>query len=126
MTVPASKEFLHLLDYMIPIKLACNSEQDIIWLIASLPECQQILALQLIDFLCRAKYGATKGSAFIEIGAYKFEDTAHGFIIAAANLLQYDIAHLLQLFVWKGWCEQEFIHEFERRIEFSVDDLRKH
>src|SRR5437016_10987571 len=102
---------------MIPIELSCYSKKSIVWLITSLPESLQIFSLQLINSLGSTQYWATKGSSIIEVGAHKFKDTAHWFVIATANLLQHDITHLLKFFLRKGRCEQEFIRELQGCIK---------
>src|ERR1700682_480938 len=51
------------------------------------------------------------------------ENAAHRLIVATADLLQDNVAHLVHLILWKGGGQQKFMYEIERRIEFGVDDL---
>ena len=126
LTTPVPKKVLHLLDYMIPIELSCYGKKCIVGLITCLPESLQIMSLQLIDSLGSTQYRATKSSSFIEVGAHKFKDSTHRFVITAANLLQHNVTHLLHFFLGEGRCEQEFINKLQGCIKFCVDNLRKH
>jgi len=94
-TFPVPKETLHLLKHMIPIKLTCNRKQHVIGPVALLPEFLQILSLQTTHTLICTQHQATQSGTLIELSTHKFENPAHRFVIAAADLLQDDTAHLL-------------------------------
>src|SRR6266849_90461 len=111
---------------MIPIELSGNGKKRIVRLITCLPECLQIMSLQLIDTLGSTQYRTTKSSPSIEVGSYQFKDSTHWFVIATANFLQQNVTHLLQFFSGKCRREQEFINKLQGCIKFRLANLRKY
>src|SRR3989442_4484911 len=102
MSIPVTKERLHLFDHAIPLELPGNRKKHIVRLITCLPETLQILPLQCIDTLEAAQHWTPKCRTSVEVSSYQFKDTAHWLIIAAANLLQHDAAPLLQFVLTEG------------------------
>src|SRR5579883_1915429 len=120
---PIAEQGLDFLHHMIPIELACDAKQDVVRFIALSPEVLQVLPLQRMHALVGSELQPAQWSALIKIRAYQIEDTAHRLVVAAANLLQDQVAHLLQLVAGKRRREEQFVKEFKGWVKLAVHDL---
>ena len=86
-------------------------------MVARAPEREQVLWLKLFNALLRAERAAAQARASVELLAHEVEDAAHRLVVAAANLLQLDGAHLLELGLREGRMQQDVREEFQRLLQ---------
>ena len=93
-------------------------------MVALAPERAQMVGAQAATLSCVPRARRPRWVPRVEPLAHEVEDAAHRLVVAAANLLQLDVAHLLELGIGESWVEQHVRDELQRAVQAVADDLR--